>query len=70
MALIKCEGAMRDFHEKAKAWDDNYVRWVKEMVDFEYACRVGDKTFVRDIEDYHNKSVVVGNCSAEWENMQ
>lgn len=69
-AVIRCEGAMKDFHEKAKDWDDNYLRWVKEMVDFEIACRKGEKTFIRDIEDYHNKSVVVGSNNAHWRNQQ
>lgn len=67
-AVVDCEGAIRDFHEIAKQWDDNYLRFIKVMVDFEVACRSGDKTFARDIEDFHRKSVVVGNNQAEWRN--
>lgn len=69
-ALIKCERCLRDFHERSKYWDINYLKWLKVMVDFEMDCRLGNKTFARDIEDFHNKSVCVGSNDPHWENMQ
>ena len=65
-ATVDVKGFLKDFHEKAKEWDDNYVMLVFLAVNIERKCRRGDDNFSRIIEDMKPRSAVVGSCAATW----
>lgn len=67
-ATIDVKGFMKDFHEQAKQWDDNYVRLVHFAVLNELRCRIGQQNWQKFFDDLKVRSVVVGSSNPSWKN--